>query len=476
MSLRSRCSTHCLRTLRIARTLIRCGVGKNAAKLGLGYRVMRLIARSLVRIFYSTVEVTGLEHLDATRPTLYAPTHPNSIIDPLLVALVENRVIRFVARDGLFRVPLLGWLLRMGGAIPVARRSDHNGKVDNSKAFEACHEALRRGDVIVLFPEGKTHNRMRVEPLKTGLARIALDAAAADVDVQIVPIGLNYLVRHAFRSDVHVAFGQPIRAEGSVANLTATISTQLQELSVHIEAEDDERLIAQVTSLIVTVREREGEDSASSPAERTALARRVVDAYRWLQERDPERTYVLRDRMQSLIEERAELGLGGERPTLQHRFETAMAKQWTQSRVLFALAAPFALYGVVNHVVPYLLLRLALALSPPTFARGALFRLGIGIAIFAVAYVCQTTGITLLFGPLAGVIYAILLVPFGLFARRYLSQLRIHRLGLGRMFRMIRYRGRIARLKAERSALTEELAELRHEYLAQLEPAADVSS
>ena len=71
-------------------------------------RGLRWIARSAVRTFYSSVEATGLENVDPARPTLYAPTHPNSIIDPLLVALFEERPICFVARDGLFDVPVFG--------------------------------------------------------------------------------------------------------------------------------------------------------------------------------------------------------------------------------------------------------------------------------------------------------------------------------------------------------------------------------
>lgn len=432
------------------------------------YRALRTVARAAVRAFYSTVEATGLEHLDERRATLYAPTHPNSIIDPLLVGLFEDRPIRFVARDGLFKVPVFGSVLRAAGAIPVARRSDHGGDVDNSAAFEACRDALADGGVIVLFPEGKTHGRLRVEPLKTGLARIALEAKKAGVDVRIVPIGLNYLVRHAFRSDVHVAFGEPIAAEGDVRELTAEVGRRLRALSVHIEREDDERLIAQVTALVAEVREREGAGRATTPAERVALARRVVDAYRWLEARDPERTHALRDRLNALLEERAALGLGGERPALQHRGETVSAKRWTDDPLVFALAAPFALYGAVNHLPAYLGIRLLLAVSPPGFARGALFRLGVGTSVLALCYAGQTATVSASLGPIVGTLYGLSLAPTGLFARRYLAELRVHRLGPRRLYRLFRYRDRVARLAAERDALAEELAELRHEYLAEV--------
>ena len=403
--------------------------------------------------------------MDTHKPTIYAPTHPNSLIDPLLVALFEDRPIHFVARDGLFEIPVMGSILRAVGAIPVARPSDHGDKVDNDAAFDACREALEDGGVLVLFPEGKTHAHLRVEPLKTGLARIALTGPP---DVRIVPIGLNYLVRHAFRSDVHVAFGEPILPLGTVRELTEQVQRTLRDITVYVEREDDERLIAQVTAIIADVRAHEGLDAAASPAERVALARRVIDAYRWLSERDPERTAALRERILALLEERAELGLGGERPALQHRGERRIGDRWTDDPVAFALGAPLALYGIANHVPGYLALRGLLAVAPPSFYRGALVRLGGGLAIFAAAYGVQTAIVAVVAPPLA-LPYLLSLVPSGLFARRYLAELRLHRIGPRRLFRMIEHRDRMAFLKAERDQLAEELSELRRDYLASVQ-------
>lgn len=432
------------------------------------YRAIRAVARAAMRTFYSTVEATGLENVDPKRPTIYAPTHPNSIIDPLLVGLFEDRTIRFVARDGLFKIPVMGPVLRAVGAIPVARRSDHGDKVDNEAAFAACREALERGDVLVLFPEGKTHGRLRVEPLKTGLARIGLSGPD---DVGIVPIGLNYLVRHAFRSDVHVAFGEPldpraVDGDDPVRDVTKEVGKRLQDLTVHIEREDDERLVAQVTALVAEVRLREGLDQEGvTPAERVALAQRVVDAYRWLEERDPDRTASLRERLNALLEERAKLGLGGERPAFQHRGERRVSQAWRDDPLLFALGAPLALYGVVNNAVPYVVLRALLGVSPPSFYRGALVRLGAGAAIFFGSYGAQTALVASAVGPALAVPYFLSLAPSGVFARRYLAELRLHRLGPRRLLRMVRHRDRVAYLKAERDALAEELGELRTEYL-----------
>ena len=65
--------------------------------------------------------------------------------------------------------------------------------------------------------------------------------------------------------------------------------------------------------------------------------------------------------------------------------------------------------------------------------------------------------------------YLLSLVPSGLFARRYLAELRLHRIGPRRLFRMIEHRDRMAFLKAERDQLAEELSELRRDYLASVQ-------
>src|SRR5690242_18190750 len=119
--------------------------------VGLFYRAVRGFVRAALSVFYRDIEVTGLEHLDRSAPTILACNHPNSIIDPLLLGVFEERQVSFCARDGLFRVPGFGALLRAVGAIPLRRRSDHGGgAVDNAGAFSACREVLLAGGVLAI--------------------------------------------------------------------------------------------------------------------------------------------------------------------------------------------------------------------------------------------------------------------------------------------------------------------------------------
>ncbi|MBK7827063.1 MAG: 1-acyl-sn-glycerol-3-phosphate acyltransferase [Nannocystis sp.] len=120
------------------------------------YQALRATLRAAVKVFYGDIEVTGGEHMPATGPTIIACNHPNSIVDPLLLGTVTQRQIAYCARDGLFRVPLFGRVLRSVGAIPIRRRSDHGGaSTDNTDAFAACGAVLAEGGVLAIFPRAR---------------------------------------------------------------------------------------------------------------------------------------------------------------------------------------------------------------------------------------------------------------------------------------------------------------------------------
>lgn len=449
------------------------------------YRGLRGLVRGALHAFYRTIEVTGLENLDPAAPTILVPNHGNSIIDPLLIGIFEERQASFVARDGLFKIPGFGRLLRAVGAIPLQRKSDYaGGNVDNAGAFVACREVLIGGGVIVIFPEGKTHERLRIEPIKTGAARIALDAESAKpgLGLRVVPVGITYLVRHAFLSDVHVAFGEPMRAadflrEGKVEPegvkaLTARVEQALRDLSVHIEEAEDERLIAQVTAIVAGIRADEGlDEGGQSPAERTALVRRVIDAYRWVMETDPYGTAMLRERIERYMADRQRLGLGGERPTLQHRSEQRRALGPWERAAFLGLGAPIAAFGLAVSMVPYVLLRTALWVVRPSNDRVALFKLLGGSALFGASFAAETAVVARAFGAWPAAAFGLCLLPAAVFAQRYVTELRLHRVHLKSLDSLLE-KQRLARLRAERKALAEELAALRKSYLAYAEEAS----
>jgi len=175
---------------------------------------------------------------------LLVANHPNAVLDPAVVQTTAGHQVRFLAKSTLFRHHPLSLLVRASGAIPVYRPID--SWVDtrrNIEMFSAVDDALAEGEAICLFPEGITHDRGRLEPLRTGAARMALGRTARGHPVRIVPVGLNFDHVAAFRSRVTAVFGRsfgcddllPTDAQDdrqAVRELTERIRERLQELLV----------------------------------------------------------------------------------------------------------------------------------------------------------------------------------------------------------------------------------------------------
>ena len=90
--------------------------------------------------------------------------------------------------------------------------------VDQSKVYEAVFQRLKEGGCIGIFPEGGSHDRTELLPLKAGVAIMALGALAENPDcgVKIIPVGMNYFHPHKFRSRCVIEFGKDITVESEL--------------------------------------------------------------------------------------------------------------------------------------------------------------------------------------------------------------------------------------------------------------------
>lgn len=170
--------------------------------------VFRLVANT----FFRHIEVAGIENVPATGPVIFAGNHPNALMDGwLLTAKCSRWPVYFLANAKLWEYRALVPLLNSTGAVPVYRREEHGNDADNSQAFENIFTLLESGECIGIFPEGVSHVESQLAQLKTGTARVALTVAErGKVRVPIVPVGLNYIHRHRFRSQAYIRFGATI--------------------------------------------------------------------------------------------------------------------------------------------------------------------------------------------------------------------------------------------------------------------------
>ncbi|PYQ39452.1 MAG: hypothetical protein DMF77_21465 [Acidobacteria bacterium] len=142
-------------------------------------RVFTTLIEALFRVLF-TYDCLGKENLPASGPAVVAANHP-SYLDPVLLSLQVRRPIRFMAWDALFRVPLLGALIRTFGAFPVDTR---RGK--GREAYERAKALVLSGEVVGLFPEGHRSRTGWMEPhLREGAARLSWETGALLVPATI---------------------------------------------------------------------------------------------------------------------------------------------------------------------------------------------------------------------------------------------------------------------------------------------------
>lgn len=141
-------------------------------------KLIKLVLYPLFRLLFA-VEYHGLENVPARGAVILAGNHP-SYLDPILVLLPIERPIRFMAWDLLFKIPLLGQLIRALGAFPVDLR-----KGKGEAAFQQALRVLNDSEALGIFPEGQRSEQGPMGELRTGVARLALESGAPIVPITI---------------------------------------------------------------------------------------------------------------------------------------------------------------------------------------------------------------------------------------------------------------------------------------------------
>lgn len=160
------------------------------------YRFAKAVVTVIFHIIYR-IEIIGERNLPKDTGLLICCNH-KSYFDPVLLGICVDRRISFMAKESLFHVPILGFLIKHLGAFPVSRGTSDVSAIKNSI------KAIRNNKVIAMFPEGT-----RVKTGKLGKIRSGVSLIATRSDALVIPVGIrgNY---HLF-SKMKVVIGKPVR-------------------------------------------------------------------------------------------------------------------------------------------------------------------------------------------------------------------------------------------------------------------------
>ncbi|MDX6529745.1 MAG: glycerol-3-phosphate O-acyltransferase / dihydroxyacetone phosphate acyltransferase [Blastocatellia bacterium] len=329
-------------------------------------RIIRALLRIALRVYFRRIEVTGLENVPRDSPVIFVLNHPNALVDPVFLLCLAPRRVAFIAKAPLFRMPVIGYLVRAMDSLPAYRRQDEGQNVArNLETFATASALLARGVTIGICPEGVSHNEPRLKPLKTGAARIALAAASSGqaIDLKIVPVGLYYTEKTTFRSSalLYFAEGLPVKRvtlepdgtppREAVRELSDQIETALREVMLHAEQEEALSLIARAEQ-IFSAAEVDEHDEEQDLARSLELRQRFLEGYAFYRSHSPGRLDGIEARIARFEFELKEAGIDPSDlslpPTAAHTIFRLLAQV-----VTCVLLAPLALFGVAVHYPAY---------------------------------------------------------------------------------------------------------------------------
>lgn len=131
-------------------------------------RWFRRLGRMLSRVNPWQIQISGIEHLDKNQTYVIVSNHQSLADIPLVSHLGIDT--KWLAKVELFRVPLLGWMMRMAGDIPVDRAVPRDG----AKAMLRCAKYLRQHCSVVFFPEGGRSPDGEVQEFNVGAFQLAI--------------------------------------------------------------------------------------------------------------------------------------------------------------------------------------------------------------------------------------------------------------------------------------------------------------
>jgi 1-acyl-sn-glycerol-3-phosphate acyltransferase len=186
------------------------------------YRVIALFRRPLTRLY--RIRPDGWERIPTTGPAVLAANH-ESVLDPFVLPIATRRFVHYMAKAELFGYPVVRQLMLSAGTFPVSRGTG------DEKAIARGVELLRRGELVVVFPQG-TCLPFRERTWRRGAARLALEAGAPLVPICLV--GSERAVRpHRVKLGlprIRILVGEPIPPEGTAAELTGRLEAAVEEL------------------------------------------------------------------------------------------------------------------------------------------------------------------------------------------------------------------------------------------------------
>ncbi len=454
------------------------------------YFLLKYIALFMVKFFYRRIRVHNKDRVPTEGPVILVANHPNTLMDPLLVALMSGRNPHALGKSTLFSSPLNRWFFNAIHVLPVYRKQDavkEMGK--NAEIFEKCYQSLEGGNVLIIMPEGISQMDGTLHEIKTGSARIALGAEQRnnfELGLKIVPAGINYSAPTQFFKDVQCRFGRQIDLSQfralyetdeyeAVYQVTSLIRDALEKLTTTVEQAETAQVLSNLKKIYKQELAVDMGVHDQLDQHDFEMTRGMADAINWYYKHYPDAYHSMDTQMRAYLAKIEGLELRDD------LLSTARGQRTFARRALglagVILGFPLYSWGLINNYIPYRIPQWVVKILKPTVEYLSTFKMISGFLSFSALYTLQ--GLLVWWLTQSGgwtTAYLISLLPAARFALYYHDTMRRYRQHLRILTLFIKRKTLMYEIIQERLALITALDEAKLKYMnrAEEEPGSKV--
>lgn len=332
-------------------------------KKNLGYSILRPYVNTVTKTYFRTT-VHNLDHIPTDDIIIYAPNHQNALMDALAILATVKTDPVFLARADIFKKKTIANILTFLKILPIYRIRDGKESLkNNEEVFQKTIDVLKNKNGLVILPEGSHAGLRRLRTVKKGISRIAFEAEEANdfnLNIKIVPIGLDWTNYANFRSRLFVNFGEPIHVSDyydeykknpprGMNLLRERIADELKKYMIHIESDEYYEMFDMIRYLYLPqMIKKMGLKNKKQPNNFYAQ-KKIIDKLNRFVETNPEKAKSLNDKTLKYTDLLKNLNF---RHWVIQKGKFPIFGLIAQS-LLAILLLPIFLYGAILNFLPY---------------------------------------------------------------------------------------------------------------------------
>ena len=203
------------------------------------YKFVALTLSLYNNFFFKKLTVIGKGKIPKDGAIIFSPNHQSALLDPILVGVTCGKKLYYLTRSDAFRKSYL-WFLDAMQTLPVYRiRDGFKNLHRNQETFNKCYELLKVNKSLLIFSEGKHHDKYYLHPISKGSSRIGLESIKRNQNrkIYLLPVGINYGNKTHPYHNCTVVYGHPIKLNDFINPYEKKPAETLNKVRIKLENE-----------------------------------------------------------------------------------------------------------------------------------------------------------------------------------------------------------------------------------------------